>query len=198
MKHFDDITAIDFECPEGKPWDESEVPCNGKERKDLDQQFENIALEADKMDGELWDTLKVQIRGSKMAIELHPENSPCWKAKQKIRVIEMYQKLKGGNVVKVAVAMLLMLTSLTFAASTNVNQIVTRHTGDNKLYTNNTEISAYDFTNVTVNVGNIYTSTQWLYYANTTNYVYQTSDSSYIYWTRATNGVVNVKTNSLL
>jgi hypothetical protein len=67
----------------------------------VDQQFENIALEAAKMDGELWDTLKVQIRGSKMAIELHPENSPCWKAKQKIRCIEMYQKLKGGNVVKV-------------------------------------------------------------------------------------------------
>ena len=37
----------------------------------------------------------------------------------------------------------------------------------------------------------------YLYYANSTNYVYQWADATNMYWTRSSNGVINVKTNSL-
>ena len=41
-------------------------------------------------------------------------------------------------------------------------------------------------------------STNFLYYADTTNYVFQSADLTNSYITRCSNGVVNVKTNSLL
>ena len=44
-------------------------------------------------------------------------------------------------------------------------------------------------TNVVVN---------YLYYNNTTNYIFQSADLTNSYITRCSNGVVNVKTNSLL
>lgn len=93
----------DADCPEGIPWDErtikgttifvSEQGC--KEVITIDQQFDAIQKEAESMQGEMWDTLRIQIKGVETALEQHPNNSACWRNKQKIRIFSMYNKIKG-------------------------------------------------------------------------------------------------------
>jgi hypothetical protein len=98
------ISEIDFECPKGYEWDfkpkyrpalhvaedgtKTEIP--------FDQRYDAIkkeSLEATSI-GEEWETIKTTIKGTDLNIANHPENTPCWVRKQKLRVIGMYQVMR--------------------------------------------------------------------------------------------------------
>jgi hypothetical protein len=103
------IDKVDFDCPKGYEWDykpryrpalhvsddgaKTEIPYNlrydaiKKESLDINSSTEE------------WETIKVTIKGTDLNIANHPENSPCWIRKQKLRVIEMYQIMRRKSVV---------------------------------------------------------------------------------------------------
>ena len=93
QKVFADILSVDFECPHGVAWEESERVV--RKARNADKEFSDAKglIVANKDKNDLWATLETLHRTTTIAIDQHPENTPCWKAKQKLRVVDMYNTL---------------------------------------------------------------------------------------------------------
>lgn len=93
------VSRVDFECPKGLPWgnltDAPEPP--------IGEPIPVLTFEAvrkrilDAPDGGVWADLKYELRLVESALELHASKAPCWKARQRQRLVIQYHVARSRN-----------------------------------------------------------------------------------------------------
>jgi hypothetical protein len=82
---FKDLATPDFPCPKGLPW----TPIStSKTTPSIEEQFlqaKSTILTAP--DTHFWPLLKEELRLTEFQLDLHQNQTPCWKSRQKSRLI---------------------------------------------------------------------------------------------------------------
>lgn len=86
---FDDLPLVDFPCPAGLPWLETQAPAGG---------FEEVSKEIRAAPAEgFWIDLKEELRLLEAFLALHASRSPCWKRRQMARLVGFYHVARAKS-----------------------------------------------------------------------------------------------------